>query len=212
MPGQPTHSSTTGQPSVPVSAQALSFFESKGLTRNQAAGIIGNLKQESGLNASESGGFLAQWLGTRLQGLDSFAAGKHQTVAGNATVQLEYIWQELTTDEAGTLAALKKTKTPEEAAKVFSELFERPGEPDLANREKYAAEAAKGTGGNPLSAITAPIEGAVNGVKEALEPKTWARLGIELVLLLAGAALMVWGIMVAVGQGKPSMPAIPVPV
>jgi len=64
------------------------------------------------------------------------------------------VWHELTTSEAGTLAKLKTAGTPEQAARIFSEDFERPSEPMLANREQYAREAYSGT----LASAPAPAQ------------------------------------------------------
>jgi hypothetical protein len=218
MPGMvpPGYRSTTGN----TEQQILSFFQGKGLTRNQAAGIVGNLKQESALNPSEHGGFLAQWLGDRLAGLQTFSAAKHVAPAGNTQVQLEYIWHELTTSETGALTALRKAKSPEEAATVFSQKYERPGQPELAKRIQYAKEAASSpSSGEPFVEALETGEGAVEGVIEAAEavPKFlgsfWGKLGtfaVTGVLLLAGAFLVVYGIMVAV-RPRESAFSIPFP-
>lgn len=123
-----------------VEVAALGYFIRQGLSPAQAAGIVGNLKQESGLNPKAPGGGLAQWLGSRLESLHNFAASRGASPE-SAGVQLEFIWHELTTTERGTLAALRKTSTPQAAARVFSEQYERPGIPMLPNRERYAVEA-----------------------------------------------------------------------
>jgi hypothetical protein len=210
-------------PAESLAERILGFFLEKGLTKNQAAGIVGNLKQESKLNPAEPGGYLAQWGGSRLSGLESYAKSKGKaTASGDAELQLEYIWSELVGDEKGTLAALKKTTTPEAAAAVFSNMFERPGEPDLANREKYAKEAAGvtpiETGNTPIgegiekaeSAVSDPIE----GLTKFLEGGIWEDAGqlvLKGVLLLAGAFLVVYGIMVAVRprESALSLPKLP---
>jgi hypothetical protein len=123
-----------------VGSEAYGFFRSVGLSSAAAAGIVGNLEQESSLNPHEAGGYLAQWGGSRLKGLEAFAA-KFKEPVTTARVQLAYIWNELTTNESGTLKLLKQAKTPQAAARVFSQHFERPGIPDLSNRERYAGEA-----------------------------------------------------------------------
>jgi hypothetical protein len=114
----------------------VAYFEARGLSKHAAAGIAGNLQQESNLNAGDPGGGLAQWNPSRYN-----ATGK------TAQQQLDQIWTELSTTEIATLHALQKSKTPEDAATVFSNLFERPGIPMLDNRKKYAKEAAAGGGG-----------------------------------------------------------------
>jgi hypothetical protein len=111
-----------------VEVQSLAYFISKGLTPAQAAGIVGNFKQESGLNPQAAGGGLDQGQGSRFHG-------------GTLQQQLDGIWSELVGSERNTLAALKRASSPEEAARIFSNLFERPGIPALSNRERYAREA-----------------------------------------------------------------------
>lgn len=111
-----------------VGQQALSFFESHGLSKAAAAGIVGNMQQESSLNPNAPGGGLIQGQGGR-------------TSSGTAYQQFEGVLRELSGPERSTLQALKGAKTPEQAARIFSERFERPGIPMLANRERYAREA-----------------------------------------------------------------------
>lgn len=214
-------------PQEEVEALALWYFGAelniKGeqpLSKNQIAGIVGNLQQESGLDPNAPGGFLAQWIGARRTALDSFAAAKHTSAAGNAHVQLEYIWHELNTTQKGALAALRRTKTPEEAARVFSQQFERPGKPELANREKYAAafagKAHLVVAHGPAGQIKGEVEEQGTGwVGELL--KGAGKLTVTAVLLLAGAVLVVYGIMVAVRPREtalslPLPKAVPVPV
>lgn len=114
----------------------MGFFMAKGLTAAQAAGIVGNIEQESGTNPKAAGGGLFQGIGSR--------AGLGQ---GSVKQQIERAWQELQGPQHKALEELRKTHTPEEAAHVFSgsaasgKGFERPGTPAFANREKYAREA-----------------------------------------------------------------------
>lgn len=126
---QTASAGSSGNPNA-VRKQIVQFFMSKGLTKAQAAGIAGNAEQESGLNPNESGGGLFQDIG-----------GRSGSGTGSLHSQLEAAWKELLGPESGALANLRRTNTPQAAAKVFSEQFERPGIPDLSNREQYAAEA-----------------------------------------------------------------------
>lgn len=137
--------------------EIIRFFQSKGLTKAQAAGIAGNVRQESSYNPNTPGGGLFQDIGSRAP-----------SGTGSAQHQLEAAWREL--QGTSTLAKLKATKTPQEAARVFSEDFERPGEPDLSNREKYAAEAYEGKaseGGGFLSGtiLAGPLSPLLEGVE-----------------------------------------------
>lgn len=132
-PASPEPTATSSKHLVKLSgsspaAAIRSFFEQQGLTRAQAAGIVGNLQQESSLNPNAAGGGLDQGQGSRAHG-------------GTMLQQLEAIWAELTGSESATLRALRRTRTPQAAARVFSQRFERPGLPMLKNREKYAQEA-----------------------------------------------------------------------
>lgn len=130
---------------TPTGNQIVNFFMNKGLTKNQAKGIYGNIMQESGgkhnmvsRDGHNSYG-LAQWTGTRKARLFS----KYGT---NPTVnqQLEYLWSELNSTEKGALNALRNTSTVEDATKVFMQKFERPANwaANFKNRLKYANSVA----------------------------------------------------------------------
>ena len=130
---------------TPTSSQIVNFFMNKGLTKNQAKGIYGNIMQESGgkHNIVSRDGHnsycLAQWTGTRKARLFS----KYGT---NPTVnqQLEYLWSELNSTEKGALNALRNTSTVEDATKVFMQKFERPANwaANFKNRLKHANSVA----------------------------------------------------------------------
>lgn len=130
---------------TPTSSQIVNFFMNKGLTKNQAKGIYGNIMQESGgkhnivsRDGHNSYG-LAQWTGTRKARLFS----KYGT---NPTVnqQLEYLWDELNSTEKSALNALRNTITVEDATKVFMQKFERPANwaANFKNRLKHANSVA----------------------------------------------------------------------
>lgn len=130
---------------TPTGSQIVNFFMNKGLTKNQAKGIYGNIMQESGgkhnivsRDGHNSYG-LAQWTGTRKARLFS----KYGT---NPTVnqQLEYLWDELNSTERGALDALRNTSTVADATKVFMQKFERPANwaANFKNRLKHANSVA----------------------------------------------------------------------
>lgn len=134
----------------------FNYFVSKGLSGAQAAGIDGNFGQESGWNPSDSGGYLAQWGGARLTALQQLAQKDNKPVT-DLGVQLDYVWLELTNgpgageDDSAVLQHLKTASSPEQAATIFSNEYERPGTPMLQNRILYATQIfAKygGSGGN----------------------------------------------------------------
>lgn len=118
---------------------AFSFFVTRGLTPAQSAGIVGNLMQESNVNPNEpNGGGIAQWTDPgRNAALHSYAISINQPV-NSLSAQLNFIWQELNTTYAGTLAALKKTSTPAAAAIVIQNDYElclgsNTSNPNVAN-------------------------------------------------------------------------------
>lgn len=122
---------------------AINFFKNKGLTDNQARGILGNLMQESRGNHTitnkTSGAFgLAQWLGPRKQKLI-------QKYGNNPTAeqQLEFIWEELNTTESKAFQKLLNTNTIADATRAFAQHFERAGknEMNMNKRIKFAYQA-----------------------------------------------------------------------
>lgn len=146
-------SSSSPSSSGPVSAAGVGssagsivdYLVSRGLTPVAAAGVVGNLQQESSLNPKEAGGGLAQWIGSRWTALVSFAGGLGVS-PDSADAQLQFLMHELASSYPGTLAAINQASTPEQAATIFSEQYERPGTPMLANRQSYAQAAYKAAG------------------------------------------------------------------
>ena len=130
---------------TPTGSQIVNFFMNKGLTKNQAKGIYGNIMQESGgkhnivsRDGHNSYG-LAQWTGTRKARLFS-KYGTSPTV----NQQLEYLWDELNSTEKNALNALRNTTTVADATKVFMQKFERPANwaANFKNRLKHANSVA----------------------------------------------------------------------
>lgn len=113
--------------------KAFNFFVGKGLTPLQTAGILGNLKQESGINPvshqtanawsdlSDAGGEgvgIAQWDGGRRPALINTAKDQ-QKDPQDLTFQLDYLWKELTTTYAKVLQNLKAATSVENAVNQF---------------------------------------------------------------------------------------------
>jgi hypothetical protein len=122
------------------------FFASKGFSDSVIAGILGNLRLESGLNPeaknpSSGASGIAQWLGSRLTGLKRYAGSMGKSWK-SLDVQLNYLWKELNTTEKRTLNWLlnNQNASPETVAVMFEKLFERSGGAALAQRRKYAIE------------------------------------------------------------------------
>ena len=124
--------------------QAMKFFTSKGLSYHQAAGIVGNLMQESQLNTSIKGDGgksfgIAQWNGDRRKGLQNFAKERGTDIS-DLNTQLEYIWKELNSTHKSALDEVLQSRNSDEATVAFMRKFERPNEKyaNLTARLRYA--------------------------------------------------------------------------
>jgi hypothetical protein len=105
-----------------------------------AAGIAGNLMQESSDNPASGGGGLAQWQGGRYTGLVKYAQSRGLPTT-SAQAALGYLAQDLKGPYSGLAAQLRQAKDPGTAATLFSNIYERPGTPMLGNRIGYAQQA-----------------------------------------------------------------------
>jgi spore coat assembly protein SafA len=111
--------------------QAMQFFESRGWSKAQAAGIVANLDAESGLRSiPQTGGGpgygIAQWEGPRQA---EFARWSGHDIHGSSFAeQLRFVDYELTHSEAGAGNALKQTNDPREAGSIVTRLYERPAD------------------------------------------------------------------------------------
>lgn len=118
-----------------------------GYSKVQAAGIIGNMYQESGVNPSrhESNGIgfgLVQWSFGRRQQLESYASSKGKS-ASDIYVQLEFLVKELKEGKQfyGTYAEqFANPYSVDQATEAFCWGFERPHKDhaNMANRKKQA--------------------------------------------------------------------------
>jgi hypothetical protein len=140
---------------------AFNYFVSKGLTKVQAAGIVGNLIQESTVipTAVEYGGGpgrgIAQWsVGGRWD--TSYhdnvtwyanAHGKNRWALGT---QLDFIWYELTTYGYG-YSSLKSATTVSAATIAFEDKYEICGNCQQAQRIAYANQVLSAYGGGGSS-------------------------------------------------------------
>jgi hypothetical protein len=138
---------------------AFNFFVGKGLSHVQAAGIVGNLIQESNVlpNAVQPGGpgrGIAQWsVGGRWNAdhgdnMASYAA-QHGMSPWSLTAQLEFVWYELETFSGYGLGRLRGAGDVSTATIVFQNDFEGCGQCEQATRIHYAQQvlAAYGGGG-----------------------------------------------------------------
>jgi len=141
---------------------AFDYFLAKGLTPIQAAGIVGNLDQESNMlpTAVQAGGpgrGIAQWsVGGRWNhdagdNATSYAASHGKSLL-SLGLQLDFIWFELTTFSGYGLAALKKSTTVSEATLAFMKDFEACGNCLSSQRITYANAALAAYGKDHVDA------------------------------------------------------------
>jgi Phage tail lysozyme len=139
---------------------SFDFFVGKGLTAIQAAGIVGNLDQESGDSptAVESGGpgrGVAQWsVGGRW---DTSPGDNENAYVGAANIwdltpQLDFVWYELTTFPGYGLADLQGQTTISGATTSFMTDFEICGTCDATTRVSYAQAVYDAYGDVPYAA------------------------------------------------------------
>jgi len=136
---------------------AFKFFVGKGLSEIQAAAIVGNLQQESGVDprSVQPGGpgrGIAQWSTG-----DRWNAKSHDNVlwyaaqqgesSSSLELQLEFTWYELESFDHYGLSALKSASTISSAVNVFQRDFEACGTCNASARVRYANAALAAYGG-----------------------------------------------------------------
>lgn len=130
----------TGERSKYIQQKLMSM----GFTASAAAGVVGNLVQESGLRTDAIGdngtsGGLAQWHNERLDALKRFAAarGKKWT---DLDTQIEFLAEEMRTSYADTYAKMQSAELPEIAGQIMTDEYEIP-DPASANYVQRQANA-----------------------------------------------------------------------
>lgn len=132
---------------------AFDYFVARGLTKRQAAGIVGNLDQESGMDPTiqQSGGGagrgIAQWsVGGRW---DTYS-GDNEVHYTNVTLgvgrydltgQLKFVWYELSHFSYYGLAQVKAATTIDGAVVAFQDHFEGCGTCNTTARKAFAHDA-----------------------------------------------------------------------
>jgi len=122
--------------------KAFRFFAGKGLSNAQTSGIIGNLMAESGgvdpksiqsknepanENYSPENGVgfgIAQWTFTdRQKPLIEYAKSSNRSII-DLSMQLDFMWKEMTTSRSKSLTELKKANAPLDATISFHKYYE----------------------------------------------------------------------------------------
>jgi hypothetical protein len=110
---------------------AMGLLQGLGYQPHQAAGIVGNLMQESHVNPTVRPGDhgtahgIAQWRGQRWSNMLNYAAHNGGNPNSLAT-QIGFLDHELKTQYPTAYRALMGSHTPEEAAGLFGLHYERP--------------------------------------------------------------------------------------
>lgn len=170
MSGMPTARTEAAAP--PAGGDALSYFVSKGWTREQASGIVANLHAESGMRPEAVGDNgkaygIAQWHPDRQAAFARFA-GK-DIRQSTLQEQLAFVNYELTRGaETRAGNALRGAVTAGRAGEIVSRQYERPANAD-AEAAKRGAMARRIWAGVPgasgaAQAPSAGVAGASNSV------------------------------------------------
>lgn len=142
-----------------IKTDVYNRLRQNGFTDSEAAGITGNIAQESMFDteALSKDGYnshgLVQWTGDRKAHLEQFARENGLDPTDWRT-QVDFISEEMNTTERAAFEALRKNPniTPEEAARIVREQYERP-DPAVANdayRQKIAREVYDGRSVRPV--------------------------------------------------------------
>lgn len=147
-----------------VGRQAMMYLMGGGLSKAGAAGVIGNQYQESGLNPSEGGGYLSQWLGSRLANLQSFANQSGLPIT-SVEAQEKFVIHELKTSYPGLYSYLQSATDPSAAALRVSNEYERPAAAAANNANRQAQAVAAFNRLSPASGIAATGTGQGSGAQ-----------------------------------------------
>ena len=131
-----------------------------GLSTAQAAGFVGNLAHESGdfktmqeinptVEGSRGGFGYAQWTGPRRRAFEAWAS-ENGLDPTSYEANYGFLKHELTnTPEGAVIGRLRTAETPDDAARIVSERFLRPGIPHMDSR----IQRARNYYGNPMTEV-----------------------------------------------------------
>lgn len=167
----------TGERSKYIQQKLMSM----GFTASAAAGVVGNLVQESGLRTDAIGdngtsGGLAQWHNERWEALKRFAAarGKDWT---DLDTQIEFLAEEMRTSYADTYAKMQSAELPEIAGQIMTDEYEKPdsASANYAQRQANARAAYEAMqSGNKQTSADASHGGAGGSYDSLVSPTSYA--------------------------------------
>lgn len=161
-----------------IKTDVYNRLRQNGFTDSEAAGITGNIAQESMFDteALSKDGYnshgLVQWTGDRKAHLEQFARENGLDPTDWRT-QVDFISEEMNTTERAAFEALRKNPniTPEEAARIVREQYERP-DPAVAN-DAYRQQIAREVyGGRSRLSAQRPIQNGLNNFAEDMKEAT----------------------------------------
>lgn len=176
--------------------QIYSGLLSRGISPIGAVGLLANFQAESGLNPGineinpvvegSRGGFgLSQWTGPRRRQFEDFARQRGASL-DDLDTQLDFTAWELRNTEKRAGEALRSAQTPEEAARIVSDKFLRPGIPHMDKRLAAAQQFSSLLGGNyipPPVEQMQPVNGGSTmqqGLLEMIQKEDTRTLGEKL--------------------------------
>lgn len=148
-----------------VVQQLYTYWSDKTGNPAMAAGIVGNLLQESNgnpnaVNQGEGAHGIAQWRESRHQALQELAA-ERGTAWNDLDTQNTHLWNELQTTEREAYDALQGVTDPAEAAAIFDQRFERSAGTERGVRQAYAQQIAETYGDGSL--VDGAVGNSLNG-------------------------------------------------
>lgn len=146
------------QPGVSNDKIIWDYLRGRGLSEAQTAGVMGNLRQESGPNLDPgineavpshagAGYGIAQWTGSRRTAIEAAAQAKGVPV-NDLCFQLDYLVEESMSRQSkdgskGEWDGLKQQQSVEDAVDYWHENYERSADANTATRQQYAREYMK---------------------------------------------------------------------
>lgn len=158
--------------------QVVGKLKSMGWSSEQAAGIVASFTQESALSPTarnpQSGAYgIGQWLGSRVADFKAFSG--HDLVGSSLDDQLKFFQYEVTKGkEKAAGDKLRAARTAEDAARIHSEAYERPGaaEANVERRQRLAAQLATDDRAKNAASIGAIPTGAAASVAASTTTST----------------------------------------
>jgi hypothetical protein len=151
--------------------KVFNFLKGAGFTDQAAAGVIGNLMQESGVNPKSKqlgggpGRGIMQWgtgagSGGRWDALVAWASGSGKDPWALDT-QVEWMMKEMRS--YGTINRIKGVTDIKKAVQIFEQEMEKAGVPNYPRRYQYAADALASFGGGKAGGMKDAGEGGMVG-------------------------------------------------